>query len=72
MKTVKIGLDIGNSSVKGIILSEANALLKEIKIPSAVNYLHDERTLSYPDSNTRYVQVIDSPLAHTKEIAAIG
>lgn len=72
MKTLKIGLDIGNSSVKGVVLSEANALLKEIKIPSAINYLHDERTLSYPDENTRYVQVIDSPLAHSDEIAAIG
>lgn len=72
MKTVKIGLDIGNSSVKGIILSEQNVLLKSILIPSAVNYLHDERTLTYPDANTRYVQVLESPLAHSKEIAAIG
>lgn len=72
MKTVKIGLDIGNSSVKGVVLSEANALLKEIKIPSAVTYLNDERTLSYPDANTRYVQVLESPLAHAPEIAAIG
>lgn len=72
MKTVKIGMDIGNSSVKGVVLSEANALLKEIKIPSAVTYLYDERTLSYPDANTRYVQVVDSPLAHAEDIAAIG
>ena len=72
MKTVKIGLDIGNSSVKGVILSEQNALLKNILVPSAVNYLHDERTLSYPDANTRYVQVLESPLAHSDEIAAIG
>lgn len=72
MKVVKVGLDIGNSSVKGTVLSEQNALLKEIKIPSSVNYLHDERTLSYPDANTRYVQVLESPLAHSDEIAAIG
>lgn len=72
MKTVKIGLDIGNSSVKGVILSEQNALIKNILVPSSVNYLHDERTLSYPDANTRYVQVLDSPLAHAEEIAAIG
>lgn len=72
MKTVKLGLDIGNSSVKGVILNEQNVLLKEIKIPSSVNYLHDERTLSYPDTNTRYVQVLESPLAHSEEIAAIG
>lgn len=72
MKTVKLGLDIGNSSVKGVILSEQNALIKNILIPSAVNYLHDERTLSYPDANTRYVQVLESPLAHSADIAAIG
>lgn len=72
MKTLKIGLDIGNSSVKGVILSEQNALLKNILIPSSVNYLHDERTLAYPDENTRYVQVLESPLAHSDEIAAIG
>lgn len=72
MKTVKLGLDIGNSSVKGVILSEQNVLLKSILVPSAVNYLHDERTLSYPDVNTRYVQVLETPLAHSEEIAAIG
>lgn len=72
MKIVKLGLDIGNSSVKGVILSEQNALIKNILIPSSVNYLHDERTLSYPDANTRYVQVLESPLSHSNEIAAIG
>lgn len=72
MKVVKVGLDIGNSSVKGTVLSEQNALLKEIKIPSSVNYLHDERTLSYPDTNTRYVKILESPLAHSEDIAAIG
>lgn len=72
MKTVKIGLDIGNSSVKGGILSEQNALLKSILVPSSVNYMHDARTLSYPDANTRYVQILESPLSHADEIAAIG
>lgn len=72
MKTVKVGLDIGNSSVKGVILSEQNALLKSILVPSSVNYLHDERTLAYPDPTTRYVRVLESPLAHSEEIAAIG
>lgn len=72
MKVLKVGLDIGNSSVKGVILSEQNAMIKNILIPSSVNYLHDERTLSYPDPNTRYVQILESPLAHSTEIAAIG
>ncbi len=72
MKTIKLGLDIGNSSVKGVILSEQNVLLKSILIPSAVNYLYDERTLSFPDQNVWYTKVLESPLAHSKEIAAIG
>lgn len=72
MKTIKVGLDIGNSSVKGVILSEQNALIKNILVPSAVNYLHDERTLSYPDATSRYVQVVSSELTHADEIAAIG
>lgn len=72
MKTVKVGLDIGNSSVKGVILNEQNAMLKTFIIPSAVNYMHDERTLAYPDTNTRYVQVLESKLTHSNEIAAIG
>lgn len=72
MKTVKLGLDIGNSSVKGVILSEQNALIKNLLVPSAVTFLHDSRTLSYPDANTRYVQVLETPLAHSDAIAAIG
>lgn len=72
MKQIKVGLDIGNSSVKGVILNEQNVLLKSLLIPSSVNYLHDERTLSYPDATTRYVQVTESPLAHSEEITAVG
>ena len=72
MKQIKVGLDIGNSSVKGVILNEQNVLLKSLLIPSSVNYLHDERTLSYPDATTRSVQVTESPLAHSEEITAVG
>ena len=71
-KTIKVGLDIGNSSVKGSVLSEQNELLKQIKIPSSVNYIPDERSLSYPDKQTRYVQILDSALTHSNMIAAIG
>lgn len=71
-KTIKVGLDIGNSTVKGSILSEQNGVLKDILIPSCVNYIHDVRHLNYPDRNTRYVQIIDSPLTHSDKIAAIG
>ena len=65
-KTVKVGLDIGNSAVKGSILSEQNALLKTILIPSCVNFIHDPRQLSYPDKNVRYVKVMESPLGHAE------
>lgn len=71
-KTIKVGLDIGNSAVKGSILSEQNGLLKDILIPSCVNYIHDVRHLNYPDKNIRYVQILDSPLNHSNQIAAIG
>ena len=71
-KTVKVGLDIGNSAVKGSILSEQNALLKTILIPSCVNFIHDPRQLSYPDKNVRYVKVLESPLGHADDVYAIG
>ena len=71
-KTIKVGLDIGNSAVKGSILNGENMLLKNILIPSCVNYIHDVRHLNYPDNAVRYVQVMDSPLAHSDMIAAIG
>ena len=71
-KTIKVGLDIGNSAVKGNILSEQNALLSTILTPSCVNFIHDTRQLSYPDRDTRYVQVLDSPLNHSDAVVAIG
>lgn len=71
-KTIKVGLDIGNSAVKGSVLSEQNALLSTILVPSCVNFIHDDRQLNYPDPNTRYVRIMDSPLAHSDAIAAIG
>lgn len=71
-KTIKVGLDIGNSAVKGSVLNEQNGLLKNILIPSCVNYIHDVRHLNYPDATTKYVQILESPLTHADVIAAIG
>lgn len=71
-KLIKVGLDIGNSSVKGSILSEQNGLLKEILSPSCVNPISDARKLTFPDRNTKYIRVLDSPLTHYDEIVAIG
>lgn len=72
MRTIKVGLDIGNSAVKGNILSEQNGMLKNILIPSAVNYIHDEKYLNFANNRTRYMQIIDSPLEHSADIVAIG
>lgn len=73
MKTIKVGLDIGNSEVKGCILSEKNVILKNILIPSCVNYIADQKHLSFPDnSNTKYIQILESELAHSDMITAIG
>lgn len=71
-KTIKLGLDIGNSAVKGCILSENNVLLNSILMPSCVNYIHDVRHLNYPDRTITYTQILDSPLTHSDAIAAIG
>lgn len=71
-KTIKVGLDIGNSAVKGCILSAQNGLLKDINIPSCVNYIHDPRHLTYSEKGTCYIKVLESPLAHSEHIVAIG
>ena len=71
-KLVKIGLDIGNSTVKGSVLNADNGLLKTITQPSCVNYIQDVRQLNYADKSTRYVQITDSALEHSGAVAAIG
>lgn len=72
MRKIKVGLDIGNSAVKGSVLSMQNGLLKEIFIPSAINYISDEKYLDFPLDTTRYTRVMDSPLQHSDSIVAIG
>ncbi len=71
-RIIKVGLDIGNSSVKGSVLSQQNGLLRTILTPSCVNYIADEKHLSFPDKNTHYIQILDSPLSHSDRITAIG
>lgn len=71
-KLVKIGLDIGNSAVKGSVMNADNGLLKTILQPSCVNYIQDVRQLNYPDKNVRYTQVVNSPLEHSPSVAATG
>lgn len=71
-KLIKLGLDIGNSAVKGSVMNAENGLLKTVLQPSCVNYIQDARQLNYPDKNTRYVQILESSLEHSPSIAAIG
>lgn len=72
MRTIKVGLDIGNSAVKGSILSETNGVLKNILMPSAINTIHDEKLLHFANRSVRYMSILDSPLEHSKAILAIG
>lgn len=72
MRTIKVGLDIGNSAVKGSVLSAQNAVLKDVLIPSAINTINDAKYLHFSTPSTRYMQIIDSPLEHPNAIVAIG
>lgn len=72
MRTIKVGLDIGNSTVKGSILNDKNGVLKNILIPSAINTIHDEKLLHFANRSVRYMSILDSPLEHSRAILAIG
>lgn len=69
---MKLGLDIGNSRVKGALLDEHNILKKVIGFPSAVNHISDVKYLTYPHLGDFYVQVLKSPLKHYDDIVAVG
>lgn len=69
---MKLGLDIGNSSVKGALLEDNNVLQSVIKFPSAVTHISDEKYLTYPHVGDFYIQVLDSALEHFDGIVAVG
>lgn len=69
---MKLGLDIGNSTVKGSLLKDNNQVESIIKFPSAVTHISDEKYLTYPNLGDYYIQVIDSALAHYDDIVAVG
>ena len=69
---MKLGLDIGNSTVKGAMLSEDNELLANIKYPSAVVQIPDAKYVDFPYEEDFYIQVVDSALEHFNTITAIG
>ena len=68
----KLGLDIGNSSVKGALLTDENALLGEIDQPSVISQISDSKYLTFPNTNDFYFQILDSRLNHFDDIIAIG
>lgn len=72
MRTIKVGLDVGNSAVKGNILSDKNAVIQDVLIPSAINTVSDVKFLSFAAGNTQYFQILESVLAHPTDIIAIG
>lgn len=69
---MKLGLDIGNSKVKGAMLDDNNILKHVIGFPSAVNHISDAKYLTYPHMGDFYIQVLQSPLRHYDDILAIG
>ena len=69
---MKLGLDIGNSTVKGALLDDENTLIANIKFPSVVTKVADSKYLSYPYEEDFYIQVVDSALEHFEGITAIG
>ena len=70
--SIKFGVDIGNSAVKGVILSPENKFLAKFVEPSAVATIPDAKYLTFSDDTERYFQVIDSPLKAPATIFAIG
>jgi hypothetical protein len=69
---MKLGIDIGNSQVKGALLEDNNVLEAIINFPSAVTHVSDEKYLTYPHSDDFYIQVLKSELDHYDGIVAVG
>lgn len=69
---MKLGLDIGNSTVKGAMLTDDNDLVANIKYPSAVVQIPDAKYVDFPYDEDFYIQVVESNLNHFDKITAIG
>lgn len=69
---MKLGIDIGNSKVKGAMLSDKNVVTSMIDFPSAITHISDEKYLTYPNGDDFYIQVMDSALEHFDGIVAVG
>lgn len=69
---MKCALDIGNSSVKGMLLTDTNEVISPLRFPSSIVTVADAKYLTYTNPEDVYIQVIDSPLAHVDDIVAVG
>lgn len=67
---MKFALDIGNSTVKGSVLDDNNHLLNTITEPSAVNYISDEKYLTF-NNDEFYFKVESTNLNHSDKITAV-
>ena len=67
---MKFALDIGNSTVKGSVLDDNNHLLNTITEPSAVNYISEEKYLTY-NNDEFYFKVESSKLNHSDKITVV-
>ena len=69
---MKCALDIGNSSVKGMLLTDANEVITPLRFPSSVVSIPDAKYLTYTHEEDIYLQILESPLNHFKDIVAVG
>ena len=68
---MKLALDIGNSAMKGVILTDNNSFVRQIHAPSSVVEL-EEKYLNYNHEDDFYLQILQSPLRHFHTPVAIG
>lgn len=69
---MKLGLDIGNSKVKGAYLTDNNKVQAMINMPSAITHIQSEEYVTFSHAGDQYIQVLDSALNHYDDILAFG
>lgn len=70
---MKLGLDIGNSKVKGAYLTDQNKLQAIINMPSAITHIQSEEYVTFSHVGDQYIQVLDSALNYYEgDILAFG
>lgn len=69
---MKLGLDIGNSKVKGAYLTDDNKVQAMINMPAAITHVQSEEYVTFAHSGDQYIQVLDSALKHYDDILAFG